>query len=431
MEFEATAPLLGSLGGVPRPGDAITRSIPAQQDAPVRVAIVHEWLEQYGGSERVLEQLLGMFPRADLFVVVDFLPPDARAFLRGHAITTSFIQRLPMARRRFRNYLPLMPLAVEQFDLSQYDLVISSNHAVAKGVITGPGQVHISYVHSPMRYAWDLQAQYMRQAGLDKGVKGLFVRWVLHGLRTWDVRSANGVDVFVANSSYIADRIRKVYRRKAIVVPPPVEVDRFTPGGRRGDTYLAATRFVPYKRADLIVQAFAGMPDRRLLLVGDGPERQRVQAIASGLPNVEIRPPVEHAELVRHMQECAAFIHAAEEDFGIAMVEAQACGAPVIAFCRGGARDIVVDLPHPRPTGVLFREQSPRSIAAAVMEFERERQRITTQNCRANAMRFSAAAFQDNLRSVVADALSAAAQPSWYGDAGERDGSPASVLAGT
>jgi len=424
-------PLRGSLASFARPVDTPTRSTPAQQDAPLRVAIVHEWLDQYAGSERVLEQLLGMFPGADLFVLVDFLPPAERAFLRGHAITTSFIQRLPMARRRFRNYLPLMPLAVEQFDLAGYDLIISSNHAVAKGVITGPGQVHISYVHSPMRYAWDLQAQYMRQAGLDRGVKGLFVRWVLHHLRTWDVRSSNGVDVFVANSSYIADRIRKVYRRNAIVVPPPVEVDRFTPGGRRTDTYLAATRFVPYKRADLIVQAFAGMPNRRLLLVGDGPERQRVQAVASGLPNVEIRPPVAHAELVRLMQECAAFIHAAEEDFGITMVEAQACGAPVIAFCRGGARDIVVDLQQPQPTGVLFREQSPRSIAAAVVQFEHERHRITTERCRANAMRFSRAAFERNFRAVVADSLSVAGQARWHVDAGERDGSPASVLAGT
>ena len=187
----------------------------------MRVAIVHEWLEHYAGSERVLEQLLKCYPEADVFAVVDFMPPKERAFLAGRPVTTSFIQKLPFARSRFRNYLQLMPLAVEQFDLASYDLIISSNHAVAKGVLTGPKQVHVSYVHSPMRYAWDLQAQYLRESGVEKGPKSLYVRWLLHKMRVWDASSANGVDVFIANSSYIAKRIQKAYRREAIVVRRP------------------------------------------------------------------------------------------------------------------------------------------------------------------------------------------------------------------
>ena len=378
----------------------------------MRVAIVHEWLDQYAGSERVLEELLGLFPQADLYALVDFVPAAERGFLGGRAVRTSFIQRLPFARTRFRNYLGLMPLAVEQFDLSGYDLILSSNHAVAKGVITGPDQVHVSYVHSPMRYAWDLQAQYLRQSGLDRGAKGLYARWLLHRLRNWDVRSANGVDVFVANSTYIADRIRKVYRREAEVVAPPVDTERFTAGRfdagcEPGGAYLVACRFVPYKRVELIVEAFAAMPQRRLIVVGGGPERGRVHAAAAGCANIELRPPVSQAALVQLMQGARAFVFAAEEDFGITLVEAQACGVPVIAFGRGGSRDIVIETDRADPTGVLFGEQTAEAVAAAVSRFEVEAFRITAAACRANAMRFSTAAFRARLLDVVARAMKA------------------------
>ena len=373
----------------------------------MKVAIVHEWLEHYAGSERVLEELLSLFPDADLYALVDFVPDSERGFLAGRSVRTSFIQRLPFARQMFRNYLGLMPLAVEQFDLSGYDLVLSSNHAVAKGVITGPDQIHVSYVHSPMRYAWDLQAQYLRQSGLDRGAKGLYARWLLHRLRNWDVRSSNGVDVFVANSSYIANRIRKVYRRDAVVVAPPVDVERFTPGTGPGSTYLVASRFVPYKRVELIVQAFAAMPDRHLLVVGDGPERERVRAAAAGCANVELRPPVAQAELVRLMQSARAFVFAAEEDFGITMVEAQACGTPLVAFGRGGSRDIVIGLDKAGPTGVLFDEQTVESLTAAVTRFEMNASLVTAAACRANAMRFSAVVFRVRMMDVVTQAVEA------------------------
>ena len=374
----------------------------------MKVAIIHEWLEQYAGSERVLEEFLSLFPEADLYALVDFVPQADRGFLAGRPVHTSFIQRLPFARRMFRNYLGLMPFAIEQFDLSGYDLVLSSNHAVAKGVITGPDQVHVSYIHSPMRYAWDLQAQYLRQSGLDRGAKGLYARWLLHRLRIWDVRSSNGVDVFIANSSYIARRIHKVYRREAAVVPPPVNVERFTPGTRVGGPYLIASRFVPYKRVELVVQAFAAMPSRRLLVVGDGPERERIRAAAAGCANIELRPPVKQAELIQLMRDARAFVFAAEEDFGITMVEAQACGTPLVAFGRGGSRDIVIepggDAP---PTGVLFAEQTVESLTEAVARLEAEAPLITVEACRANAMRFSTGAFRTCMMDVVTRALGA------------------------
>jgi len=375
------------------------------RDPPMRIAVVHEWLDRYAGSERVLAEILRLFPSADIFTIVDVMTAPERDFLAGRQIRKSFIQRLPFARRRFRLYLGLMPLAIEQFDLSGYDLVISSNHAVAKGVITGPDQTHICYVHSPMRYAWDLQAQYLRESRLDRGVKSLYARWLLHRMRNWDVRSSNGVDVFVANSTYIASRVRKTYRRDAIVVAPPVDIERFAPGAERGaarrERYLVASRFVPYKRVDLIVEAFAKMPHRSLLVVGDGAGDARIRRIAAGAANIEIRPPVPQAELVALMRQARAFVFAAEEDFGISMVEAQACGIPVIAFGRGGARDIVRPLGAERPTGVLFAEQTVPSIMAAVEAFERAGERITAENCRENAERFGIDVFRRRFSDIV------------------------------
>ena len=372
----------------------------------MRVALVHEWLEAYAGSERVLEQLIACFPQADLFALVDFVPEAARGFLAGKPVCTSFIQRLPLSRRLFRNYVGLMPLAIEQFDMSGYDVVISSNHAVAKGVITGPDQVHISYVHSPMRYAWDLQAQYLRQSGLEHGLKGAYARWLLHRLRGWDARSANGVDLFLANSSYIARRIRKVYRRDAIVVHPPVDIDRFSPDpAAKRIRYLVSSRLVPYKRVDLLAQAFAAMPDHQLTIVGDGPESRAVHAAAADAANIEVLAPVSQSELIRLMQNARAFIFAAEEDFGITMVEAQACGTPVIAFGRGGACDIVVELGRDQPTGILFAEQTVAAVIKAVERFESAPAAFTADACRRNALRFSRSAFEDTIHRVIDTAL--------------------------
>jgi glycosyltransferase involved in cell wall biosynthesis len=363
----------------------------------MRIAIVHEWLQDYAGSERVLEQMLLCYPEADLFAVVDFLPEGGRAFLHGHRPRTSFIQRLPFARRWFRHYLGLMPLAMEQLDLSGYDLVLSNSHAVAKGVLTGPDTVHVSYVHSPMRYAWDLQHQYLRESGLDRGLRGAAARLLLARLRRWDLGTANGVDRFLANSTYIARRIRKTYRREALVIPPPVDVDVFTPGGERGDAYLVASRHVAYKRVDLVVAAFAAMPSRRLLVVGDGPAHARVRAAAWGAANIVFRPAVPQAELIDLLRAARAFVFAGEEDFGIVLAEALACGTPVIAFGRGGARDIVAEA-----TGVFFDQQTPEAIGAAVARFEAGA--FSAGACRAAAERFAPTLFRARLREAIADA---------------------------
>jgi len=369
---------------------------------------VHEWLETYAGSERVLEQLLLCFPQADLFSVVDFVPPEHRDFLHGHKVHTTFIQRLPMSRRLFRHYLGLMPLAIQQLDLSVYDLVLSSNHAVAKGVLTGPNQLHISYIHSPMRYAWDLQHQYLAQSGIDRGIRSAYARWLLTRLRQWDVCSAHGVDHFIANSTYIAGRINKTYRRHATVIHPPVDIDRFTPVHQKSDYFLVACRFVPYKRADIVVESFARDRKHRLVVVGDGPDRARIRALGRNAPNIEFKGIVTQTELVRLMQHAGAFVFAAEEDFGIAMVEAQACGTPVIAFGRGGARDIVVPPEQANPTGLLFYRQDPEAVSLAVAEFDRLDGMIDSKACRDNAVRFSQARFRSEIRTFVAAAWGSA-----------------------
>ena len=356
-----------------------------------RIAIVHEWLATWAGSEKVVEQWLALYPKADLYTVVDFLPEADRHRLQGRVPRTSFVQRLPGAKRHFRHYLPLMPLAMEQLDLSGYDLVLSSNHAVAKGVVTGPAQLHLSYMHSPMRYAWDLQHQYLRESGMERGLRSALARGMLHYLRGWDVRSSNGVDAFAANSRFIAQRVQKVYRRSATVIHPPVATARFTVGGSRGDYFLTASRMVPYKRMPLIVQAFVEMPQHRLMVVGDGPELPRLRALAEGHSNIDVRGQVSDAEMVHAMQQAKAFVFAAEEDFGIAPVEAMACGTPVIAYGRGGSLDTVMD----GVTGLLFDEQTVPAIAAAVARFDAMAGGFDPAACRQQAERFSEAAFRE------------------------------------
>jgi glycosyltransferase involved in cell wall biosynthesis len=369
-----------------------------------RIAIIHDWLDTYAGSESVLEQLLLCFPDADLFALVDFLTPEDRRFLAGRTVKTSFIQRLPAARRIFRAYLGLMPLAVEQFDMSGYHVIISSTHAVAKGVVTGPDQLHISYVHSPMRYIWDLQQQYLRQSGLTRGLKSLYVRWLFGRLRQWDVSSAQHVDHFIANSSYIGRRLKKAYARDAAVIHPPVDIERFVLGPQKEDFFLLAGRLVAYKRADLIVESFRAQPNRKLVVVGDGPELARVRTAAGGAPNIQFRGKVAKTELIDLMQRARAALFAAEEDFGITMVEAQACGTPVIAFGRGGVTDII-DADGGTPTGVLFDRQEVGAVLDALSRFDRLGNTITAEACRANALRFSRARFRSEIRNFVEVAL--------------------------
>lgn len=365
-----------------------------------RVAIVHDWLATYAGAERVLEQLLVVYPQADVFSVCDFVPSEDRSFLCGKSPKTTVIQKLPGARKYFRRYLPFMPLAIEQLDLSEYDVVLSSSHAVAKGVLTGPYQVHISYTHSPMRYAWDLQNQYLKETGLQRGLRSWLVRWMLHKLRLWDLRAASGVDEFIANSQFIARRIRKVYRRDSTVIYPPVDVDSFTLTKEKHAFYLAASRLVPYKRVDLIVDAFRNLPEQQLIVIGTGPEIAKIKKKAA--PNVQILGYQSAKTLRWYMEKARAFLFAAEEDFGIMPVEAQACGTPVIALGRGGAVETIVDWhTSSRPTGILFAEQDAESIIQAVACFEANRDAFIPSVCRANAMRFSQKRFRREIFEFV------------------------------
>ncbi|MBI3839416.1 MAG: glycosyltransferase family 4 protein [Planctomycetia bacterium] len=357
----------------------------------MRVAIVHDWFVTYAGSERVVEQLLAMFPSADVFSLLECLGAADRDFLAGKKVTTSFLQRLPFVERKYGNYLPLMPLAIEQLDLSRYDLVISSSHCVAKGVLTGPDQLHISYVHTPMRYAWDVQHEYLAGAGLDRGIKGWLTRWMLHKLRLWDVRTAHGVDSFVANSQFIARRIWKAYRRQSRVIYPPVDVEAFPLCEDREDFYVTASRLVPYKRVDVLVEAFGQLPDKQLVVIGDGPELKKLRAQAG--PNVTLLGYQSDAVLRDYIQRARAFLFASREDFGIVPVEAQATGAPVIAFGEGGALETIRGLDSPRPTGVFFAEQTPAAVVEAVETFEREGACIKSTDCRENATRFSVERF--------------------------------------
>jgi len=359
----------------------------------MRVALVHDWFTVYAGAERVVEQILRVLPQADVYALVDFLEGEARGFLQGKSVRVSFIQGLPKARQHYRAYLPLMPLAIEQFDLRGYDLVISSSHAVAKGIITGPDQLHICMCYSPMRYAWDLQHQYLKESGLERGVKSWLARLLLHYLRLWDSRTANGVDVFIAISRYIARRILKVYRRQAEVIYPPVDVEAFTLRQDKEDFYLTASRMVPYKRIDLIVEAFSQMPDKRLVVIGDGPEMPKVRAKAG--PNVTLLGYQPFEVLRDYMQRAKAFVFAAEEDFGIAPVEAQACGTPVIAFGKGGAAETVVA----GETGIFFQDQNVSSLIKAIEEFEKLR--FDPLRVRKNAERFSSERFRREFEALI------------------------------
>ncbi len=364
------------------------------QDA--RVAVVHDWLPVYAGAERVLEQILAVVPQADVFSLVEFLPDDQRAFLGGRDVTTSFIQRLPFARKYYRYYIGLAPLAIEQFDLRGYDIVISSSYVVGKAVLTTPGQLHVSYVHSPIRYAWDLYFQYLEEGRLERGVRSWFARLILHYLRQYDVATANRVDHYVANSSFVARRVAKTYRRTAKVIHPPVDVDAFSLQSDKEDFYLTVSRLVPYKRIDIVAEAFSQLPDRKLLIVGDGPERARIAEKAG--PNVELLGYRSSEEVADLMGRAKAFVFAAEEDFGIVPCEAQAAGTPVIGFGSGGLTETVIE----GETGMFFHTQTPDAIADAIRRFESAGS-FAPERVRANALRFSIDEFRSALESHLTE----------------------------
>ena len=368
----------------------------------VNVAIAHDWLVTLGGSELVLRELLRIFPGATVFTLIDKMSDADRTFVGVTHAHTSFLNRVPGVASTYRRLLPLFPAAISSLDLAEFDVVISNSHAVAKGVRTGSHQLHICYCLSPMRYAWDLRAQYLQESGLASGIRGFAANRLLDGLKRWDRVNTIRVDSFVTLSRYIADRIARAYGRSSTVIHPPVDVDYFTRDSRdagSGDYYFTMSRFVPYKRIDLIARAFAHLPDRRLVIAGTGPDLPKVRAAAG--PNVELVGHVERAEARSLLRGSRAFLFAAEEDFGIAPVEAQACGVPVIAYSRGGALETVHGLDHDVPTGLFFHEQSETAIADAVRGFETNAHRIEPAACRANAERFAEHRFRDEFSTFV------------------------------
>lgn len=365
----------------------------------ISVGIVADWLVTYAGAERVVKEMIELFPDSDVYSIVDFLSDEARANFNDKKSTTTFIQHLPKAKQKYQTYLPLMPLAIEQIDVSKHDVVLSSSHAVAKGVLTGPDQLHISYVHSPIRYAWDLQHQYLKEAKLDKGLKGLLAKYLLHKIRMWDVRTSNGVDHFIANSKFISRRVKKVYGRDADVIYPPVEVERFDFNDNKEDFYLTASRMVPYKRMDLIVEAFANMPDKKLVVIGDGSEMPKVKKKAAA--NIEILGYQPDQVLHDYMRKAKAFVFAAEEDFGITPVEAQACGTPVIAYGKGGVLETVRPYGINNPTGLFFDRQSISSLVETVKKFDKIQNLILPSDCKENSQSFSSDRFKRELNAYI------------------------------
>lgn len=360
----------------------------------MKICLVHDWLTSYGGAELVLKTMLEIWPDAPIFTLVYDPEGPCREIIQSTQVRGSFINKFRRARRNHRSFLPVMPLAIEQFDLSEYDVVISSSHAVAKGVITGPNQLHISYVHTPIRYAWDLQSQYLADAGLTRGLKGWLARALLHYIRIWDIRSVPGVEHYLANSEFVARRIWKYYKREATVIHPPVEIGRFSAKAEKKDFYLTVSRLVPYKKVDLIVKAFCQMPDKELVVIGDGPEMKNLVKIAT--PNIKLLGFQDNKTIEDRMADAKAFIFAAEEDFGIVPVEAQACGTPVIAYGKGGVLETVIE----DETGYFFAEQSPESIVAAVRAFE-ARPQLNSEKIRQNAERFEKERFKTVLKTFV------------------------------
>ncbi|MCH9028190.1 MAG: glycosyltransferase family 4 protein [Bacteroidetes bacterium] len=356
----------------------------------LKTAIVHEWFVGYAGSERVVESFTNIFPDADVFSLVDFLNDDERRIiLKGKRAHTSFIQKLPFARKKHRNYLPLFPKAIEKLDLSGYDVILSSSHAVAKGVIKNPDQLHITYCHSPMRYIWDQADQYL------KGTKGLIAKLFINYLRKWDLKSESNVDFFIANSHHIAEKIKRIYNRGAEVIYPPVDVDKFGMGEHKEDYYLTASRLVPYKRNDLIVEAFNAMPDKKLVVIGKGPELKKIKSIAK--ENIQVMGYQSPEVLKDYMQKAKAFVFAAEEDFGIIVVEAMSCGTPVIAWNNGGTAETVID----GKTGIHFSEQTKESIITAINKFETSLNMFDPRVVRSHAEQFSRKIFEENISSFL------------------------------
>ena len=359
----------------------------------MKTAIVHDWLlSSIGGSEKVVEAIHALYP-SPIYTLIQDKKKLVDSYFEKLEIHSSFLRKFPKAKTKYPMYLPLFPMAIEHFDLKKFDLILSSSHCVAKGAMTHPDQLHICYCHTPMRYAWDLMHEYLQESGLNRGIKGALAKFFLHYLRGWDVHSAKRVDHFIANSNHVARRIEKYYGRSSTVIPPPVDLSFFEMRVQKEEYFIAASRLVGYKKIDLIVEAFSKMPDKKLLVIGDGPERKKIEAKAK--KNVEMLGALSDAALKHHLQRAKACIFAAHEDFGILSVEAMATGTPVIAFGKGGAKETVVE----NETGLFFDSQQSDAIVEVVKKFEK--QSFDPEKCRKQAGKFSKEQFNKKFSSFV------------------------------
>lgn len=377
----------------------------AMASAEFSVAVVHDWCPSLRGGERVLAELCRINPRAEIFTLFDFLPREIKAeHFAGIKFHTSVANRWPLVERYYRSLFFACPFLMEQFDVTKYDAVISSSAAFARGVITRPDQPHLCYVHSPIRYAWDEQFSYLEQGGLGYGPAGLMFRYFLHNLRKWDTRTAHGPDVMLANSSFVRARIRHIYGRDADVVFPPVELNEHGKLSPKDDYFVTASFLAPYKRTDLVIQAFNAMPSRKLVVVGEGQQSAKLRSMAG--PNIHFTGFLPRAAYVSTVANAEAMVFAGCEDFGIALAEAQAWGTPLIAFARGGAADIVRPLGRMAdPTGVLFKRQTVKAVQDAVEHYMSTRSLIASQACIDNAQRFAPVRFRREIEAAFERAL--------------------------
>jgi glycosyltransferase involved in cell wall biosynthesis len=378
------------------PPGSESKAIDRRPSQGLSIALVHDWCPHFRGGERVLANLCRTFEATNVYTIFDFLDEKIKAkYFPNVNFHTSPVNTLPLVEKYYRALFFSCPFLIEQFDVTEYDAVISSSAAFARGIVTRPDQPHLCYVHSPIRYAWDEQFSYLARSGLRYGPAGLLFRYMLHRLRTWDTRTAHGPDLMVANSSYVKARVKRIYGRDAEIVHPPVDMEELEYESDKDDYYVTASFLAPYKRVDLVTEAFGKMPTKRLIVVGEGQQLKSLRAMAG--PNVTFTGHLSRPNYVKTISRARAFVFAGCEDFGIALAEAQACGTPLIAFGRGGARDIVRSLSSRDPTGVLFTEQSADAVRNAVEQFENCRPAITASACRENAMRFTAARFQTEM----------------------------------
>lgn len=362
----------------------------------MKVAIVQEWLVTVGGSDKVVKAILDVFPEADIYTLVAKKEVCDELGIPWEKVHTSFIQKMPLGTKKHRAYLPLFPFAIEQFDLRGYDVVISSSHCVAKGVLTKADQLHICYCHSPIRYCWDMYNEYLEESHLDKGFKSWLVRLLLHPIRQFDAIAGSRVDYYISNSDYVGQRIRKTYRRKATTIHPNIDISNFELCNDKKEYYLASSRLVAYKKIDTIIEAFNQMPDKKLVVIGGGPNLEAYRKLAKD--NVTVMGYQPFDVLKDKMQHAKAFVFAADEDFGMIPIEAQSCGTPVIAYGHGGSLETV----NGGKTGLFFYEQTPEAIVEAVNRFEAMgAQPFAPAVCRQWAEGFSEERFKREIKEFV------------------------------